>query len=331
MVTFATQNAIMDPPFTRLDVLVCRNLLIYLGPELQKRLLPLFHYSLNPGGVLFLGSAETTGAQPGSSRPSPASSASIDGARPRARSTPSPFPAVLRARRRSRQQPRCGAEAGPRPPVARGPGPAAAVRSGRRPRERGGRHPLRQRTDGKVPRAGRRQGELEHLRHGARRAARELPGRVPQGCRERGAVAAARRPVGTGGTAARSTSPSRRVRARGAPRDRADRLLRRAPRPGAEAPAPQGTAAPRPAAAALQRSTRAREALRQPPRETQAIARGDADLPGGAQVRQRGAPVHQRGAPVDQRGADDLQGGDAVAERGAPDRQRRGRPPGWTS
>jgi chemotaxis methyl-accepting protein methylase len=60
-VTFATQNAIMDPPFTRLDILICRNLLIYLTPELQKKLLPLFHYSLNPGGILFLGSSETIG------------------------------------------------------------------------------------------------------------------------------------------------------------------------------------------------------------------------------------------------------------------------------
>jgi chemotaxis methyl-accepting protein methylase len=59
MVTFATQNVIMDPPFTKLDILICRNLLIYLTPELQKKLLPLFHYSLNPGGILFLGSAET--------------------------------------------------------------------------------------------------------------------------------------------------------------------------------------------------------------------------------------------------------------------------------
>jgi chemotaxis methyl-accepting protein methylase len=58
-VTFATQNVVMDPPFTKLDILICRNLLIYLSPELQKRLLPLFHYSLNPGGLLFLGSAET--------------------------------------------------------------------------------------------------------------------------------------------------------------------------------------------------------------------------------------------------------------------------------
>jgi two-component system CheB/CheR fusion protein len=62
MITFATQNIIMDPPFTKLDILICRNLLIYLAPELQKKILPHFHYSLNPGGVLFLGSAETTGS-----------------------------------------------------------------------------------------------------------------------------------------------------------------------------------------------------------------------------------------------------------------------------
>ncbi len=62
MVIFAPQNLIMDPPFTTLDILCCRNLLIYLTPELQKKLLPLFHYCLNPGGVLFLGSAETIGS-----------------------------------------------------------------------------------------------------------------------------------------------------------------------------------------------------------------------------------------------------------------------------
>ncbi len=61
MVVFAPQNLIMDPPFTKLDILCCRNLLIYLTPELQKKLFPLFHYSLNPGGILFLGSAESIG------------------------------------------------------------------------------------------------------------------------------------------------------------------------------------------------------------------------------------------------------------------------------
>lgn len=62
MVVFAPQNLIMDPPFTKLDILTCRNLLIYLGTELQQRVLPLFHYSLKPGGVLMLGSAETVGS-----------------------------------------------------------------------------------------------------------------------------------------------------------------------------------------------------------------------------------------------------------------------------
>ena len=61
LVVFAPQNLIMDPPFTKVDVLSCRNLLIYLSAELQKKLIPLFHYALNPGGVLFLGSAETVG------------------------------------------------------------------------------------------------------------------------------------------------------------------------------------------------------------------------------------------------------------------------------
>jgi len=61
MVIFASQSVILDPPFTKLDFLSCRNLLIYLAPEMQKKLIPLFHYSLNPGGILFLGSAETVG------------------------------------------------------------------------------------------------------------------------------------------------------------------------------------------------------------------------------------------------------------------------------
>ncbi|MFT5693781.1 MAG: two-component system CheB/CheR fusion protein [Oceanicoccus sp.] len=61
MLVFAPQDVIKDPPFTKLDILSCRNLLIYLGSELQKKLLPLFHYSLKPEGVLFLGSSETIG------------------------------------------------------------------------------------------------------------------------------------------------------------------------------------------------------------------------------------------------------------------------------
>jgi two-component system, chemotaxis family, CheB/CheR fusion protein len=60
-IVFAPQNIIIDPPFTKLDLLCCRNLLIYLTGELQGKLLPMFHYTLNPGGILFLGSSETVG------------------------------------------------------------------------------------------------------------------------------------------------------------------------------------------------------------------------------------------------------------------------------
>ena len=62
MVVFAPHNVLSDPPFTRLDILTCRNLLIYLGTELQKKLLPLFHYSLKPDGSLMLGSSESIGS-----------------------------------------------------------------------------------------------------------------------------------------------------------------------------------------------------------------------------------------------------------------------------
>jgi two-component system CheB/CheR fusion protein len=61
MVVFAPQNVIKHPPFTKLDVISCRNLLIYLNAEVQKKLLPIFHYALKPGGVLFLGPSETVG------------------------------------------------------------------------------------------------------------------------------------------------------------------------------------------------------------------------------------------------------------------------------
>ena len=61
MVVFAIQNVIKDPPFTRLDLLSCRNLMIYLEPELQKRLIQAFHYALKPGGILFLSPSESIG------------------------------------------------------------------------------------------------------------------------------------------------------------------------------------------------------------------------------------------------------------------------------
>jgi len=61
MLVFATHNVIKDPPFTKLDVISCRNLLIYFNAELQKKILPSFHYSLIEDGIMFLGPSETTG------------------------------------------------------------------------------------------------------------------------------------------------------------------------------------------------------------------------------------------------------------------------------
>ena len=55
MLVFSEQDVIKDPPFSKLDLISCRNLLIYMGGELQKKLIPLFHYALNPGGMLFFG------------------------------------------------------------------------------------------------------------------------------------------------------------------------------------------------------------------------------------------------------------------------------------
>ena len=59
-VVFARQDLLVDPPFSRLDLIICRNLLIYLEPEAQARCISLFHYALKDGGYLFLGNAEST-------------------------------------------------------------------------------------------------------------------------------------------------------------------------------------------------------------------------------------------------------------------------------
>jgi two-component system CheB/CheR fusion protein len=61
IIVFAQHNLIKDAPFTRLDLLCCRNVMIYLTTELQRKIIPVFHYALNPGGLMFMGPAETVG------------------------------------------------------------------------------------------------------------------------------------------------------------------------------------------------------------------------------------------------------------------------------
>ncbi|MER8704062.1 CheR family methyltransferase [Mesorhizobium sp. M0323] len=58
---FSPHSIIRDPPFSRIDMISCRNLLIYFGPQIQNRVIPIFHYALRPGGYLFLGTSETIG------------------------------------------------------------------------------------------------------------------------------------------------------------------------------------------------------------------------------------------------------------------------------
>ncbi|MCU0723535.1 MAG: chemotaxis protein CheR, partial [Planctomycetes bacterium] len=64
LLVFSEQDMIRDPPFSKLDLISCRNVLIYMGGELQKKLIPLFHYALNPRGLLFLGTSESVGDFP---------------------------------------------------------------------------------------------------------------------------------------------------------------------------------------------------------------------------------------------------------------------------
>ncbi len=61
LLVFSEQDVTRDPPFSKVDLISCRNVLIYMGAELQSRIIPLFHYALNPGGFLFLGTSETVG------------------------------------------------------------------------------------------------------------------------------------------------------------------------------------------------------------------------------------------------------------------------------
>src|SRR5260370_16834089 len=64
MGVFARQNLANDPPFSQMNVVVCRNLLIYVQPVLQKKIIPILHYALKPSGFLVLGSAESVSAFP---------------------------------------------------------------------------------------------------------------------------------------------------------------------------------------------------------------------------------------------------------------------------
>ena len=141
-VVFTVQDVLADPPFSSLDLISCRNLLIYLRPEAQEKVISVFHFALRPGGILLLGSAETVRDADGRfeviSKPERLY-------RHIGRSRPGEFgfpmgPATARGSRRSRDQPIAPAPAGLRRPV-----PAAGdgeLRAGGRPDQQQARVPV---------------------------------------------------------------------------------------------------------------------------------------------------------------------------------------------
>jgi len=78
-ITFARQNVLADPPFSKLDLISCRNLLIYLNPDAQRNVIHLFHFALNSGGLLILGTAESVGAAEKNLRRYPSAGGSFGG------------------------------------------------------------------------------------------------------------------------------------------------------------------------------------------------------------------------------------------------------------
>ncbi len=310
-VIFAPQNLIMDPPFTRLDILSCRNLLIYLAPELQKKLLPLFHYSLNPGGVLLLGSAETVGVATDLFAPLDGKTRIFRRLDSGLRAEPVDFPSsVFPARPREASAVENGArKAAPNfqtlaeQLLLQRYVPAAVLTN-----DKGDILFISGRT-GKYlePAAGKANWNIyamarEGLRYelgtafqkGAAREARRDPGRRQGGNRRRGASGGYRhRPNPGAGGAARDGHGG--VHGRGASRcqtagqGQAGRI-----RPGRASPQGAG--------------------IEPGARRAAGDTSADADLAGRNQIGQRGVAVHQRGTAKHQRGADNVERRDAVHE-----------------
>lgn len=300
MAVFAVQNLIRDPPFTKLDLISCRNLLIYLNTELQHRLVPLFHYALKPGGLLFLGSLrdhrrlrrsvrgggqdmEDFPAQGGRAR-----GASADGVSGATRDRGA---GSARARGDS-----AGAGIEHRRP--RGPAAARAFRSRQRGRQRARRRGLYSRPHRHVSRTRRRPAPAQHSRHGARGAAAR-PGRR----------AAAGGRAGHGGDPRRrARQEQRRLQLREPQRHQDSRTGERARAVAGDLPA-----APSRRESGQDEGPRAQQARGEPRRGTRSRI---TEHPGIAANDDRGTGNRQRGDG-------NLQGGDAVAQRRADHGQRR--------
>jgi chemotaxis methyl-accepting protein methylase len=214
MVLFAQHDVIMDPPFTRLDIVSCRNLMIYFGPALQKRLVPLFHYSLRPGGALLLGGSETVGRAQSLFRPLDQKSRlywrSDNGGAGGAVVFPThsrPANAFGLAGDTSGAHPHSSGQ----PAGTRRSDAAAVVFARGGAGERRRRHRLHQRAHRPLSRTCCGQGELEHPRDGAARHSRATGRRLAHGAAAKGPGRTARLRLDDDATPApRLTSPCRR-------------------------------------------------------------------------------------------------------------------------
>ncbi len=180
---FAKQDVTKDPPFSRVDLISCRNLLIYMDGDLQQKLMPLFHYALNPDGYLFLGTSETVGEAADLFAP-------VDKKwklyQRRGTVTPRQRLATTMPLRERRRGPR------PAPDAPRGAPARARARAGRedaarqaRPRLRGrqrrGRRALHPRPHRPLPRACGRRAQRQPPQDGPRRPAARAHHRHAQG------------------------------------------------------------------------------------------------------------------------------------------------------
>ena len=186
MLIFSEHDLIKNPPFSKLDLISCRNLLIYMGAELQKKLMPLFHYALNPGGMLVLGSSESVGDFVNLFAPVERKSRIFQRQAhdfgPHRMGIPGLFERppgneiARRAgkRRAERQQTSAARDRRTRPPGALLPG----WRAGQRTR----RHPLPAGPHRPVPGTDSGRGQHEYLQDGSRRVARRSDDRSASGC-----------------------------------------------------------------------------------------------------------------------------------------------------
>ena len=317
---FAKQDVTKDPPFSRVDLISCRNLLIYMDGDLQQRLMPLFHYALNADGYLFLGSSETVGDAGDLFAP-------VDkkwklfkrrGAvtpRDRLLTSTMPLPGAVAGRRDAlgEQPVRLRVRDLAERALLERHAPACAVIS----------------ADGDVlyihgrtgrylePPAGEPSGSIHKMaREGLRL---ELSAGVRRVLAEKEAVRYERLRVRTNGGTSLVTMTIEPMAGPDAVKGVLLVLFEDVPAPDDVVERDLRGAHRRPRAAHRRSGPRALGQGGVP-----AHHRGGArDLQRGAQVDQRGDAVVQRGAAVDERGAGDLPGGAAVGQRGAGHRQQR--------